>query len=91
MLWFDAEPGTAATIKIERAAKYYTAKYGSSPTLCFVHPDTAGVAESVRVGELEVRTSRAVLPAHFWLGRRDQNEKGASDGGPRRQVPALAA
>jgi hypothetical protein len=68
MLWYDAEPGRAVPAKIERAAAYYKSKYGRSPTVCFLHPATAGGLGAARVGELEVRTSPAVLREHFWLG-----------------------
>jgi hypothetical protein len=38
MLWFDNDPSVLMTAKVARAAKYYENKYGSQPTLCFVHP-----------------------------------------------------
>ena len=38
MLWFDNDPSMVMTAKVARAAKYYENKYGTHPTLCFVHP-----------------------------------------------------
>ncbi len=68
MLWYDAEPGRAVPAKIERAAAYYKSKYGRNPTVCFLHPATAGPLGAACVGGVEVRTSPAVLREHFWLG-----------------------
>jgi hypothetical protein len=74
MLWFDNDPKTELTLKIKRAADYYQHKYGRAPTLCFVHPSmvpgsSPESAETVlKSGDIEVRSSRSVLPNHFWLG-----------------------
>lgn len=68
MLWYDAEPGRAVPAKIERAAAYYKSKYGRNPTVCFLHPATAGPLSPGSVAGVEVRTSPAVLREHFWLG-----------------------
>jgi hypothetical protein len=38
MLWFDNDPKTALTAKIERAVDYYRHKYGRDPNLCLIHP-----------------------------------------------------
>ena len=40
MLWFDNDPKTALTAKIERAVDYYHKKYGRKPNLCLIHPST---------------------------------------------------
>jgi len=78
MLWFDNDPKAGLSVKIARAASYYRAKYGRQPTLCFVHPSMlpAEVAQASPeqapfvAGEIEVRSSRSVLPNHFWIGIR---------------------
>ncbi len=83
MLWYDAEPGRAVPAKIERAAAYYKAKYGRHPTVCFLHPATAGPLSASAVPGLEVRTSLAVLREHFWLGvsqPQDSEERGRRGG-----------
>ena len=48
MLWFDNDPKTALTAKIERAVDYYRHKYGRDPNLCLIHPSmlpTDGMTE----------------------------------------------
>lgn len=79
MLWFDNDPKADLKVKIERAASYYSKKYGRSPNLCFIHPSMAvngngnhhgngnGRLEAGAAG-IEVRTNRSVLPNHFWIG-----------------------
>jgi len=77
MLWFDNDPKTELKVKIERAALYYRNKYGKEPTLCFVHPSMLPAAENgssepaapeIKTGGVEVRSTRSVLPNHFWIG-----------------------
>ena len=67
MLWFDNDNKTDLTGKIKRAMDYYHQKYGQTPNLCFVHPSMLPASPSTDVG-LELRTTRSVLPNHFWLG-----------------------
>jgi len=60
MLWFDNDPKTALTAKIERAVDYYRHKYGRDPNLCLIQkPET---------GKVVVRPYRPVLPGHLWIG-----------------------
>ncbi len=68
MLWFDADPRVNLDARLTRAAAYYQEKYGSVPNLCFIHPATAGDDPPQKVADLEVRTSKKILPDHFWLG-----------------------
>ena len=67
MLWFDNDPKADITIKINRAIDYYQHKYGQTPNLCIVHPSMVK-ASPLKTGSVEVRSSRSVLPNHFWLG-----------------------
>jgi hypothetical protein len=67
MLWFDNDVKADLATKINRAADYYRGKYGKTPNLCFVHPSMVASAPWKGAG-IEVRTTRAVLPNHFWLG-----------------------
>ena len=81
MLWFDNDVQTDIGAKIYRAAEYYKEKYGSTPNLCFIHPSMTPKT-TMRHDEvtnkyyydvnsrysIEIRTTRAVLPNHFWLG-----------------------
>ena len=82
MLWFDNDPKAGLDLKIARAAEYYSRKYGRSPDLCFVHPSMLGEEKS-RPGKIEVRSSRSVLPHHFWIGihQPGSNLAGASGSG----------
>jgi hypothetical protein len=70
MLWFDNDNKTDLSTKIERAAAYYQKKYGAKPDLCFVHPTMIANA-STPAGEIEIKTTRHVLPHHLWLGIHD--------------------
>ena len=76
MLWFDNDPRTALTAKVARAADYYRKKYGLVPDLCLVHPSMLGETSMEPVGELSgkvaVRSNRAILPGHLWIGVNDQ-------------------
>lgn len=75
MLWFDNDKLTDLAAKIERAAAYYSKKYGKQPDLCFMHPSMlAGNAPDAH--GIEVKTTQQILPNHFWLGI---NEKARAD------------
>ena len=67
MLWFDNDNKVDLATRIHRAADYYQNKYGKTPNLCFVHPSMLG-EEPYKSNGIEVRTTRTVLPNHFWLG-----------------------
>ena len=80
MLWFDNDPKTALTAKIERAVDYYKHKYGRDPNLCLIHPKAlenpageGGAGENPTVGKVVVRPYRPVLPGHLWIGIEDKN------------------
>jgi len=70
MLWFDNDPKTDISLKIERAARYYSEKYGKQPNVCFVHPSMlqAVPGDKKTRNDIEVRTTKSVLPNHFWIG-----------------------
>jgi hypothetical protein len=67
MLWYDHEPGTTLKTKVERAADYYTKKYGRPPTVCLVHPSMLSEAER-GAGKVAIRPHRSILPGHLWIG-----------------------
>lgn len=67
MLWYDNDPQTDLVAKVQRAASYYSQKYGKSPNLCFVHPSMSP-KERLKAGPIEIRTNNCVLPHHFWIG-----------------------
>ena len=72
MLWFDNDVKTDLNQKIQRAAIYYQQKYGRQPDLCYVHPSMANSTQNgnqgIKAGEIEVKTTKSVLPNHFWIG-----------------------
>jgi len=82
MLWFDNDKKSDYEAKIERAATYYRNKYGKAPNLCFVHPCMIPVNGSPETNQhnltsdnpslksqgVEIRTSKTMLPNHFWIG-----------------------
>jgi len=77
MLWFDNDPKTALTAKIERAVDYYKHKYGRDPNLCLIHPsmlppDAKMEDEKPKNGKIMVRPYRPVLPGHLWIGIEDK-------------------
>jgi len=72
MLWFDNDPKTALTAKIERAVTYYQKKYGRKPNLCLIHPSALN-GETPEDGKITIRPYRPVLPGHLWIGVEDKN------------------
>jgi hypothetical protein len=78
MLWFDNDPKTALTAKIERAVDYYRHKYGRDPNLCLIHPSMLPADETMdsqqpASGAVRIRPYRPVLPGHLWIGIEDKN------------------
>jgi hypothetical protein len=76
MLWFD-DSSTALENKIGRAASHYEDKFGRTPTLCLIHPETLNGGEGP-VNGLKVRQARTVMPDHFLIGI---DEEAESDNG----------
>ena len=73
LLWFDDDPHRGIEEKVRHAAAHYLHKYGHRRNTCFVRPDTLdGNGEVLRVGGIEVRTGRVILPHHFWIGLDDE-------------------
>jgi hypothetical protein len=77
MLWFDNDPHTALMVKVARAADYYRRKYGHMPDMCLVHPSMLAESHAEliedHVGKVAIRSNRAVLPGHLWIGTEDKN------------------
>ncbi|MGA2111319.1 MAG: hypothetical protein ABSG98_04110 [Anaerolineales bacterium] len=78
MLWFDGDTQRPLQERLERAARYYSQKYGRRANTCYLHPSTiepSGNRSDRKSGRrvelvagMVVRSSRTVLPNHFWLG-----------------------
>jgi hypothetical protein len=67
LLWFDDNPQVPLAIKVENAVRRYRERFGGSPDVCYVNPETlAGAAEvAARVQLVALAT---VQPNHFWVG-----------------------
>lgn len=81
MLWFDNDSKSDLNTKVNRAADYYTGKYGNHPNLCFIHPSMAmldqemdSTDQRLQAGDIEVRLTKSVLPHHIWIGMAIQSE-----------------
>ena len=72
MLWFDEDQTRSLNARINRAAEYYSRKYGARPNLCMVHPQTMAQESEARHEGLTVCSSNSVLPNYFWLGVDEQ-------------------
>jgi len=79
MMWFDNDPKKALQLKIDEAASYLQRKYGLTATVCMVNskcldhlipgPSPAGEGGNpVYMGGVEVRTMKAIIPGHLWIG-----------------------
>jgi hypothetical protein len=67
MLWFDNDPKTDLSVKIEQAAKYYQKKYGQTPNYCMVNPGMVTKQKSESNG-VKITTTPTILPNHLWIG-----------------------
>ncbi|MBL8100886.1 MAG: hypothetical protein JNK81_17010 [Anaerolineales bacterium] len=73
LLWFDNDPKTTLSVKIQKAMEYYFKKFGRKPDLCLVHPSMLETNQKqVEFGKLVVRSYRPIMPGHFWVGVEDQ-------------------
>ena len=67
MLWFDNDPKTGLSEKIENASTYYRNKYGQTPNQCVVNPAMLSGGEA-NLPELKISASPTILPNHLWIG-----------------------
>jgi len=76
MLWFDNDPHTTLSVKIQKAMDYYNKKFGRIPDLCLVHPSMLETHQrQVELGKVIIRPYRSVMPGHFWIGVEDQRTR----------------
>jgi hypothetical protein len=68
MLWFDNDPRTTLSAKVEKAMECYRKKYGRPPEVCLVHPSAISDGRELKVGEMIVRPCKSVLLNHLWIG-----------------------
>lgn len=71
LLWFDDNPKVPFANKVESAARRYRERFGRSPDVCYVHPETRAGATAMPA-HVRVVTSSAVRPNHFWIGVKSQ-------------------
>ena len=88
MLWFDNDKKSSIPSKVEKAARYYQKKYGKNPDVCYVHSrmvkgeneknsgskKIAG-GNPLKIGKILMLKNDKVLPDHFWIGIRTQEDK----------------
>jgi len=73
MLWFDNDPKTTLSVKIQKAMDYYKKKFGCIPDICLVHPSMLESGQKqFELGKLTIRPYRPVMPGHLWIGVEDQ-------------------
>lgn len=63
-LWFDDDPKTGLEQKVGQASEQYRHKFGSLPRICYVSQKELG-EQPARLGALQLRGARNVLPGHF--------------------------
>ena len=68
MLWFDNDPKTDLSHKVNRAAAYYLKKYGENPDVCFVNPEMM-TEKKLDGGKVVIKSNPAILPHHIWIGK----------------------
>ena len=73
MLWFDNDPKTTLSVKIQKAMDYYSKKFGRITDICLVHPSMLDSGQKqFELGKLTIRPYRPVMPGHLWIGVEDQ-------------------
>ncbi len=73
MLWFDDDPRTTLSVKIQKAMEYYSKKFGRTPDLCLVNPSMLENGQKqFELGKLIIRPYQPVMPGHLWIGVEDQ-------------------
>ncbi len=73
MLWFDNDPLTTLSVKIQKAMEYYNKKFGRIPELCLVHPSMLEMGQNkLTLGTVAIRAYQPVMPGHLWIGVEDQ-------------------
>lgn len=69
MLWYDADPMTSLTTKIDKAVAYYRDKHKREPNLILVHPSMLDGREAGEVQyTIRLEADATTLPRHIWVG-----------------------
>jgi hypothetical protein len=67
LLWFDDNPKVPFASKVDSAVRRYRERFGRSPDVCYVHPQTWAAATAMPA-QVQVIPSSTVRPDHFWVG-----------------------
>ena len=67
MLWFDNSPNRELVDKVNRAAKYYQAKFRQKPTVCYLNAEVFD-AKLEAVNGVNLKPASNIRPNYFWLG-----------------------
>ncbi len=78
MLWFDDGPAKLRE-RVQRAAEYYTDKYGHKPNLCLVHPGMLS-GEADKFNGVQVRPAGGLMKGHLWLGVEEAAKANGANG-----------
>lgn len=74
LLWFDNDPHTTLSVKIQKAIEHYRKKFGRLPDLCLVPADMlASGQSSLQLEKLTVRSFKYLMPGHIWIGVEEQS------------------
>jgi len=78
LLWFDDNPRLPIAAKIEKAARRYRERFGRSPNICYVHPQTLAGAEELPT-HVQVVGKVTIQPDNFWIGVKTSRAPQESD------------
>ena len=65
LLWFDDDPKRPVVAKLDEAVERYEERFGSRPTLVYLHP---AQAEGIIYRRLSVRGDASLRRNHFLIG-----------------------
>src|SRR5690348_329461 len=74
LLWFDDDPKRPVVAKLDEAVERYEERFGSLPTMVYLHP---AQAEGVTYRRLCVRGDASLRRNHFLIGVDDADPVGA--------------
>lgn len=69
MLWYEKDADNVYKM-MSAAAAHYTAKFGTVPERCHVHPVMFKENEKIikRAGNMEIVLDKSIRPNHVWIG-----------------------
>jgi hypothetical protein len=70
LVWYDADTRRSVGEKIEDARAAYVRRFHLAPDLILVN-----AVNATELSDIEVRSERTVQPHHFWVGRREAQDR----------------